>query len=234
MRPHGSTLCGMSIRVLVADDEFLIREAVASIVGSEADFELVAVVSTGEELRRQAVKVAPDVVVTDIRMPPTGTNEGIRIAAELRSDRPGVGVVVLSQHADPEYALALFDQGSAGRAYLLKERIGHAGELAHAIRAVSAGGSVVDPKVVERLVAARSRRPSSLDLLTSREREVLAEMASGRNNAAIATRLVLTERAVLKHINSIFSKLDLSEEGEIHKRVRAVLLYLADQEVEFR
>lgn len=223
----------MPIRVLAADDEFLLREAVASIVRSERDLELVGLASTADELRRETATCAPDVVVTDIRMPPTGTNEGIRFAAELRRDRATIGVVVLSQHADPEYALALFDQGSGGRAYLLKERIGHGGELADAIRTVAAGGSAVDPKVVERLVAARSRRRSALDTLTSRELQVLAEMATGRNNAAIAGRLFLTERAVLKHINSIFSKLRLSEEEEVHKRVRAVLMYLAGQEDRF-
>lgn len=224
----------MAIRILAADDEFLIREAVASILGAETDFELLAVVSNANELRRDANRLAPDVVVTDIRMPPTGTSEGITFASELRRDRPEAGVVVLSQHADPEYALALFDQGSAGRAYLLKERIGHAGQLADAVREVAAGGSVVDPKVVERLVAAGTRRRSALHQLTPRESQVLAEMATGRNNAAIASRMVLTERAVLKHINAIFSKLGIGEEHETHKRVRAVLMYLADQEADVR
>ena len=219
----------MPIRVIAADDEALIREAVASVVNTEADLDLVAVAANADELRRQVARLRPDVVVTDIRMPPTRTDEGIRVAAELRRNGFDVGVVVLSQHADPEYALALFDQGSEGRAYLLKERIGHVSELADAIRSVAGGGSVVDPKVVERLVAARARRGSALDALTPRERQVVSEMATGRSNAAIARELVLTERAVLKHINSIFSKLGLTQQEEIHKRVRAVLLYLADE-----
>ncbi len=167
-------------------------------------------------------------VVTDIRMPPTGTDEGIRAAAELRESRPEIGVVVLSQYSEPAYALSFLDGGSRGRAYLLKERVSDIGQLAAAIREVAAGGSVIDPLVVDSLVAARSRPANSpLRLLTPREREILVEMARGKNNAAVAESLVLSERAVEKHINSIFSKLGLGAEPGVHRRVKAVLLFLS-------
>jgi DNA-binding NarL/FixJ family response regulator len=162
-------------------------------------------------------------------MPPTGTDEGIRAAAELRERRPDIGVVVLSQYSEPSYALALLGNGSAGRAYLLKERVGAVGELIRAINEVAEGRSVIDPAVVEALVQATSRRRSPLDHLTTREREVLAEMATGRTNAAIAQSLILSERAVEKHTNAIFSKLGLTEEKDVNRRVAAVLLYLAEQ-----
>jgi DNA-binding NarL/FixJ family response regulator len=168
------------------------------------------------------------VVVTDIRMPPSGTDEGIQAAAKLRTDHPSVGVVVLSQYADPAYALALLADGSEGRAYLLKERVSEVDELLVAVREVAEGGSVIDPKVVESLVATKSGPRSELDRLTPRETEVLGEMAQGKSNAAIAATLVLSERAVEKHTNSIFSKLGLSEERDVNRRVKAVLLYLAE------
>jgi DNA-binding NarL/FixJ family response regulator len=172
---------------------------------------------------------APDVVVTDIRMPPTGTDEGVQAATTLRDTHPGLGVVVLSQYAEPAYALALLDGGSERRAYLLKERISDPDQLVNAIREVAAGGSVIDPKVVEVLVSARSRtRTSPLIHLTPREREVLDEIAQGKNNAAVGAALGLSERAVEKHISSLFSKLGLSEEPQTHRRVKAVLLYLAE------
>jgi DNA-binding NarL/FixJ family response regulator len=163
-------------------------------------------------------------------MPPSGTDEGIRVAARLREERAHVGVVVLSQHDDPAYALALLEGGSGRRAYLLKERVSAAGQLVDAVRAVADGGSVIDPQVVEGLVAA-GRRPaaSELDRLTPRELEVLSEMATGKSNAAIAATLFLSERAVEKHTNSIFSKLGLTEEPDVNRRVKAVLLYLAGQ-----
>jgi DNA-binding NarL/FixJ family response regulator len=167
-------------------------------------------------------------VVTDIRMPPTGTDEGIQIAANLREQRPDVGVVVLSQYADPAYALALLEGGSEGRAYLLKERVSEVDELLAAIRDVAAGGSVIDSKVVESLVSTKRPSTSDVDRLTPREREILSEMAQGKSNAAIAATLVLSTRAVEKHTNSIFSKLGLSEEIDLNRRVKAVLLYLAD------
>jgi DNA-binding NarL/FixJ family response regulator len=172
----------------------------------------------------------PDVVVTDIRMPPTGTDEGVRAALSIRASNPTVGVVVLSQYDDPDHAIALFEDGVAGRAYLLKERVAQPEQLSAAVRAVADGGSVIDPRIVESMIAARSRPAgSALRHLTPREREVLAEMATGANNATIAERHVVSVRAVERHINSIFAKLGLSEGGEVHRRVQAVLLYLADQ-----
>jgi len=168
-------------------------------------------------------------VLTDIRMPPTNTDEGIRMADELRRSAPSIGVVVLSQYADAEYALALLDKGAAGRAYLLKERVSDLDQLVNAIREVARGGSVVDSKVIENLIAARSRsKPSVLADLTPREREVLAGVAEGKNNGAIAAGLHLTGGAVEKHISSIFSKLGLSEENDVHRRVKATLIYLAE------
>ena len=175
-------------------------------------------------------EVEPDVVVTDIRMPPTGTDEGVQAAAHLRRHRPDIGVVVLSQYANPEYALALLSDGSARRAYLLKESVAGVDELVRAIQTVADGGSVVDPAVVDSLVGASApRRPSDLDRLTSREMETLAEMAQGKNNAAIAASLFLSERAVEKHTNAIFSKLGLTEEEDVNRRVKAVLIYLGGQ-----
>ena len=163
-------------------------------------------------------------------MPPDEMDEGIQVAERLRRTSPGTGVVVLSQYSDAEYALRLFDQGAAGRAYLLKERVSDVTQLVGAIREVARGGSVVDPKIIEVLIAARERAAGSpLRDLTPREREVLGEIAQGRNNAAIAADLFLTERAVEKHINAIFSKLGLSEEPDVHKRVRATVIFLAEQ-----
>jgi len=176
-------------------------------------------------------KEEPDVVVTDIRMPPTGTDEGIRAAGIIRDEHPEIGVVVLSQYSEPAYALSFLDGGSRGRAYLLKERVSDIGQLAGAIREVASGGSVIDPVVVDALVAARAKPADSpLHRLTPRETEILSEMAQGKNNAAVAATLVLSERAVEKHINSIFSKLALSEEPDVHRRVKAVLLFLSAQE----
>jgi DNA-binding NarL/FixJ family response regulator len=170
-------------------------------------------------------------VVTDIRMPPTGTDEGVRAAEQLRQQHPKTGVVILSQYSDPDYALALLEKGATGRAYLLKERVSDIEQLTNAIREVANGGSVIDPKVVEGLVAAKVRKPQSpLAELTPREREVLGLMAEGKNNAAIASKLFLTERAVEKHINSIFSKLALTEEKDTNRRVRAALLFLSEEQ----
>jgi DNA-binding NarL/FixJ family response regulator len=170
-------------------------------------------------------------VVTDIRMPPSNTDEGIRVAARLRRERPECGVVVLSQHAEAAYALALLDDGSARRAYLLKEHVADLDELVSVVRDVAAGGSRVDPQVVEQLVAGtRSAKGSELDRLTPRETEVLSEMARGKSNGAIAASLVLSERAVEKHTNSIFSKLGLSEERDLNRRVKAVLMYLNEHQ----
>ena len=219
----------MAIRVLVAEDNYLVREGVTRLLGTQDDVEVVGACEDFDALLAAVAADPPDVVLTDIRMPPTGTDEGVRAANELRTSHPDVGVVVLSQYVEPGYALALLEAGSEGRAYLLKERVSDVDQLLHAIREVANGGSVIDPKVVEALVAARSRRRDSpLEHLTPREREVLAEMAQGRNNAAVAAALGLSERAVEKHINSVFAKLALSEEPDAHRRVKAVLVYLSD------
>ena len=217
----------MVIRIVLAEDNYLVREGITRLLGTDPDIEVVAACEDYDSLLAAVAAEEPDVVLTDIRMPPTSTDEGIRAAAAIREQYPDVGVVVLSQYADPEYALALFQGGSARLAYLLKERVGDVDQLLNAIREVAAGGSVVDPKVVEGLVAARSKAAESpLAHLTPREREILGEMAQGKNNAAIAHDLTLSERAVEKHINSIFSKLHLSEEKDTHRRVKAVLLFL--------
>ena len=217
----------MPIRVLVAEDNVLLRDGITRLIDASDDLELAGECGNYDELLSLAEEAKPDVVLTDIRMPPTGTDEGVRAAAALRVTQPMVGVVVLSQFASPSYALALLEGGSEGRAYLLKDRIADVDDLLDAVRAVAAGGSVIDPKVVEELVAARSKGKSPLDHLTPREGQIMAEMATGKSNAAIAAALVLSERAVEKHINSIFSKLHLAEEPDVNRRVKAVLLYLA-------
>lgn len=218
------------MRVVVAEDSLLVREGIGKLLDAQDDVDVVALCDDLPSLLAAVGDAQPDVVLTDIRMPPTGTDEGIRAAAELRSTHPDVGVVVLSQYAEPAYALELLDGGSSGRAYLLKERLSDGAQLVAALHEVAGGGSVVDPKVVEVLVEARTRAAESpLDRLTPRETEVLAEIAQGKNNAAVAASLVLSERAVEKHINSLFSKLGLSEEPDVHRRVKAVLLYLADE-----
>jgi DNA-binding NarL/FixJ family response regulator len=220
-----------SVRVVLAEDNALLREGVSRLVDAADDLELVGVASDLPELLAIADEVVPDVVVTDIRMPPTGTDEGLRAAAWLREHHPATGVVVLSQFTSPTYALALLEEGSAGRAYLLKERVAGADELAQAIRVVAAGGSVIDPVVVDELVRARaSKRSSDLAWLTPRESEILGEMAQGKSNLAIADALGVSERAVEKHSNAIFSKLGLSEERDANRRVKAVLVYLSEHD----
>jgi DNA-binding NarL/FixJ family response regulator len=215
------------IRLVLADDHYLVREGVARLIEGSTEVELVASCDDYDSAVAAVEAHKPDVVITDIRMPPTGTDEGVRLAELLRTSHPGIGVVVLSQYAEPGYALALLEKGSEGRAYLLKERVSDLDELVDAVRAVAEGGSVIDPKVVEALVSARrAEKASPLGQLTPRELEVLEQMASGRNNAGIAKALVLSERAVEKHINSIFSKLGLSAETSVHRRVKAVLLFL--------
>jgi len=217
------------IRVVFADDNYLLREGVKQLIDSQPELELAATATDFTTLMAAVEAERPAVVVTDIRMPPTGTDEGIRAAAQIRTSHPEIGVVVLSQYAEPEYALSLLEKGAAGRAYLLKERVSDIDQLVNAIREVARGGSVIDSKVVEALVAARTRKTDSpLRDLTPREQEVLAAMAEGKNNAAIAAQLFLTERAVEKHINSIFSKLGLQEDKDVHRRVRAALLFLAE------
>jgi DNA-binding NarL/FixJ family response regulator len=215
------------VRVVLAEDNALLRQGVEKLIGQQDGLELVGTADDLPGLLALVEEVGPDVVVTDIRMPPSGTDEGIQAAAHLREHHPEIGVVVLSQYANPEYALALLADGSARRAYLLKETIAGVDELATAIRTVAEGGSVVDPAVVDALVGASApRRPSDLDRLTAREMETLAEMAQGKNNAAIAASLFLSERAVEKHTNAIFSKLGLTEEEDVNRRVKAVLIYL--------
>jgi DNA-binding NarL/FixJ family response regulator len=219
------------IRVVVAEDNYLVREAVVRLLDSSPDVEVAGACEDYDQLLAAVESEHPDVVITDIRMPPTGTDEGVRAAKQLRTDHPEVGVVVLSQYVEPTYALELLDTGSERRAYLLKERVSDVDQLLRAIEEVARGGSVIDPKVVEALVTARSRRADSkLEYLTPREQEVLAEMAQGRNNASVAVALGLSERAVEKHINSVFSKLGLSEEPDVNRRVKAVLLYLSDRQ----
>jgi DNA-binding NarL/FixJ family response regulator len=199
------------------------------LLGDQSDMEVVGLAADLPELLQLVATAEPDVVITDICMPPTLTDEGVRAAIELHRTAPGLGVVVLSQYDDPAHGAALFGDGVARRAYLLKERVAQPGQLAEAVRAVAAGGSVIDPRVVESMLVARSRRTTALRNLTARERDVLAEMATGANNVTIGQRLFVTVRAVERHINSIFAKLGLSEDGEGHRRVQAVLLYLAEQ-----
>ncbi|MGI9007312.1 MAG: response regulator transcription factor [Streptosporangiaceae bacterium] len=220
-----------NIRVVLAEDNFLLREGIARLVAANEDFELAGTAADLPELLALVGEQRPDVVVTDIRMPPTGSDEGIRAAEWIHQHHPRTGVVVLSQYAAPAYAVALLEHGSAGRAYLLKERIASVDELVRAIIEVAAGGSVIDPRVVDELVRARSsERQPGLSALTSRETEILSEMAQGKNNAAIAATLFVTERAVEKHTNSIFAKLGLSEEKDVNRRVKAVLVYLSQSE----
>jgi DNA-binding NarL/FixJ family response regulator len=219
----------MPLRVVLADDHYLVREGMRRLLDAQPDIEVVAACGDFDSLLAAVETELPDVVVTDIRMPPTGVDEGIRAAALLRETHPQIGVVVVSQYADPRYALPLLEHGTEGRAYLLKERVDDVDQLVGAIGAVAEGGSVVDPKVVEALLAENARAERSpLNDLTPREHDVLREMASGKNNAAIAGTLFLTERSVEKVIHSIFVKLGLGWETTVHKRVKAVVMYLAD------
>jgi len=216
----------MSIRLVLAEDSYLMREGITSLLDVEDSLELVASCENYDELIEAVDEHRPDVVITDIRMPPTGTDEGVRAANLFRERYPELGVVVLSQYAEPEYAVSLFQEGSSGRAYLLKEKVGDLEHLKAAIEEVADGGSVVDPDVVDLLV--RARQTSTLDRLTDRETEVLAQIAQGRSNAGVAEALFISEGAVEKHINSIFTKLDLTQEEQTNRRVAAVLQYLAE------
>jgi DNA-binding NarL/FixJ family response regulator len=221
----------MSLRVVVGEDAYVVRVGITQVLAVLPDVELAAECDRADDVLRAVADTGADVVLVDIRMPPGQTDEGIQVAETLRETHPDVGVLVLSQYLEPEYVLRLFATGSERRGYLLKERVGAPDELGRAIRAVAAGGSVVDPKVVEALVAERTRAERSrLRRLTTREHEVLALVASGRSNAAIAEELFLTKRAVEKHINAIFGKLDLPDETVGSRRVHATLLYLADAE----
>ncbi|GAA3222800.1 response regulator [Pseudonocardia petroleophila] len=216
----------MPTRVVLAEDNALLRAGLVRLVDAAEDLCLVGSAADLPALTALVDHELPDVVVTDIRMPPTHTDEGIAVATRLREAHPGIGVLVLSQYAEAPYALTLLAGGTARRGYLLKERVADGDELAEAIRRVAAGGSVIDPTVIEGLVAANRAAPSDLDRLTPRELEVLGEMAQGKSNAAIAAALVLSERAIEKHTNSIFAKLGLSEERDLNRRVSAVLMYL--------
>ena len=218
----------MPIRVAIAEDNALLRDGLARLLTATDGFELAGSAATYDELLALVADSDPDVVVTDIRMPPTGTDEGIRAAAAIRASNPHTGVIVLSQYVSPAYALALLAEGSERRGYLLKDRVADVDDLVAAIRAVAAGGAVIDPKVVEQLVGSSRSSERPIDHLTPREREVLGEIAEGKSNAAVAAALVLSERAVEKHINSIFSKLHLTAERDVNRRVAAVLMYLAD------
>jgi DNA-binding NarL/FixJ family response regulator len=220
----------MPTRIALGEDSLIVREGLCQMLAVDPEIEVVAAVGDQLSLRQACEEQRPDVVLTDIRMPPTHTDEGIQLAAELRETHPEIGVVILSQFADPSYALALLDHGSDRRAYLLKERVHNRAELMAAIRAVASGGSMIDPKVVEALVAARSRvEQSPLNELTARELEVLAEIAQGKSNTAIAEALFLTKRAVEKHINAIFWKLGLAEGTDVSRRVKAALMFLAEE-----
>jgi DNA-binding NarL/FixJ family response regulator len=219
----------MPLRVVFAEDNYLVREGTAALLASNDDVELVGTAEDFDGLLEAVATEAPDAILTDIRMPPTNTTEGIEAAKRIRAEHPGTGVVVLSQFADEAYAYDLLKDGAAGLGYLLKERVADVGELVRALQEVSRGGSVLDPKVVEALVTAKEKMASSpLAQLTDREREVLEQMAQGKNNASIAKALFLSERAVEKHINSLFHKLGLSEENEVHRRVMAVLAFLRE------
>ncbi|HEX4186546.1 MAG TPA: response regulator transcription factor [Solirubrobacteraceae bacterium] len=218
------------IRVVIAEDSYLIRESLSGMLENEPGIELLAACVDADELQAKIETLDPEVVITDIRMPPSGGDEGIRIAQQLRRTHPRTGVVVLSQYAEPAYALALLDEGTGGRSYLLKQNLHNRRELLDTITEVAGGGSRIDALVVEALVRAQSRRARSpIAELTPRERELLAEIAQGKSNAAIAQSLVITKRAVEKHVNSIFLKLGLaqSEEGS-SRRVKAALMFLAD------
>jgi DNA-binding NarL/FixJ family response regulator len=218
------------VRVILAEDSYLVRQGLQELLAGQPDLEVVAGCDDLDGLLAAVAEHEPDVVVTDIRMPPSHTDEGIRAAAELRSSHPHVGVVVLSQYSDPGYVLALLESGSDGRAYLLKERVHDLRELTSAIGAVSNGGSVIDPKIVEVLVAARSRAENShMGDLTDRERAVLRELAQGKSNLAIAESLELSQRAVEKHTNAIFTKLGLAGSAEVSRRVKAALMFLAEE-----
>jgi DNA-binding NarL/FixJ family response regulator len=215
------------IRVVYADDSFLMRQALEAVLERLDGVEVVAGCLDGDTLLAAVEEQRPDVVVTDMRMPPSGDEEGIRVANRLRQRHPSIGVVVLTQYAEPRYGLELLQAGTEGRGYLLKERVNDPRELHAAIEAVAHGGSVFDPAIVRLLVAGGSVGGSALDDLTARERQVLGEMAQGKSNAAIAEDLVLTKKAIERHIGSIFLKLGLPEEQVVSRRVAAVLLYLA-------
>jgi DNA-binding NarL/FixJ family response regulator len=213
------------MRVVIADDSLLLREGVSRLL-DEAGFEVVGQAADADELLREVAEKRPDVAIVDIRMPPTHTDEGLRAARELRSRYPDLGVIVLSQYVRPSYAFELLADDARGVGYLLKDRVSDLHDLADAVERVGKGGSVLDPSVVAQLVGRRRQGHDPIDDLSDREREVLALMAEGRSNRAIAERLVITERTVEKHVRSILAKLRIPESQEDHRRVLAVLAYL--------
>jgi DNA-binding NarL/FixJ family response regulator len=218
----------VTVSLVLAEDSYIVREGIRLLLEHSGTYQVQEMVERLDDLLAAVESHHPDVVITDIRMPPTRTDEGIRAALQIRREHPATGVVVLSQYVEPEYALRLFSEGSAGLAYLLKERVGDLGQLDEAIVAVQEGRSVVDAQVVDALVdARRAQGEDKLGRLTPREREVLEEVAGGASNAGIAERLFLSERAVEKHINAIFTKLDLAPDVETNRRVKAVLAFLA-------
>ncbi|HEX6222124.1 MAG TPA: response regulator transcription factor [Acidimicrobiia bacterium] len=220
----------MATSVVLAEDSYILREGMRMLFDATDELDLLAACDSYDELMAAVEEQLPDVVITDIRMPPTRTEEGVRAALEIRSRWPDIGVVVLSQYVEAGYVLSLFRNGTAGLAYLLKERVGDLDQIIAAIEKVRTKGSVIDPKVVEVLVEARAARAlTKLNRLTPRELEVLEQVAAGKTNAALARDLYLSERAVEKHINSIFTKLDLGFDEDANKRVRAVVLWLAEQ-----
>jgi DNA-binding NarL/FixJ family response regulator len=226
--PVGAQTGAVTVHVVLAEDSYLMRQGVSRLLESDGDIRLVATAAELEALVSAVEQHSPDVVVTDIRMPPTNTDEGIQAAEAFRDSHPRLGVVVLSQYDEPEYALKLLARGAGGRAYLLKDRLFDARDLLHAIREVADGRSVIDPQVVEGLVASRTRfETSPLRQLSAREMDVLFQMAEGKNNEAIAATLHLSVGVIEKHINAIFSKLGLGEEPDVHRRVKAVLIYLS-------
>ncbi|MFK8024411.1 MAG: response regulator [Ilumatobacter sp.] len=217
----------MVLRLVLAEDSFLMRDGISALLALTDDVDVVASCENYDSLLRSVATHQPDVVLTDIRMPPSQTDEGIRAADVIRADHPEIGVVVLSQYVEPEYARRLFEHGSERRAYLLKERVADLDELGGAIRRVADGGSVVDPKVVEALIGVNATQEfDALDRLTERERDVLAEMATGKSNSSIGEALFISARSVEKHISAIFAKLDLVQTEDAHRRVRAVLVFL--------
>ena len=217
----------VTIRVVLAEDNYLLREGTAALLDTLDDVELVATAADKDELLARVAEHGPDVVITDIRMPPEHQTEGLTAAAEIRTRYPGTGVILLTQFADPQYAYEFLSQGAAGAGYLLKERIGDIAELKRSLQQVAAGGSALDPQLVEALVVRKERAAGSpLGTLTPREREVLEQMAQGKNNSTIAKDLFLTDRAVQKHINSVFSKLGLGDSTDVDRRVAAVLKLL--------
>jgi DNA-binding NarL/FixJ family response regulator len=222
----------MGLRIVVADDNLLVREGVLRLLGNASDIDVVASCPDYDSALEAVDRLDPDVVLTDIKMPPTSSDEGIRLAIRLRKTHPKTGVVVLSQFSEPGYVLALLEAGSDRRGYLLKERVSDRLVLVSAVRTVAAGGSTVDPKVVDVLVSASARdHRSPLAGLTPRERDVLTEIAQGKSNTAISETLFLTKRAVEKHINSIFMKIGLGDANDVSKRVKATLMFLAEDQL---